>query len=252
MQILFPPSDTSSNVDVHEFFGRDWLETGGLRANFIASVDGAVSIAGKSRGLQTPGDNRIFAALRDLADVVVVGAGTARTEGYTALNPGRDRVARRRAAGLSPTLPLAVVSRSLGLDPTSALFTQADPAARTIVFTRAASKPDEHAELAAVAEIVVCGTDEVDLSEVHGVLTGRGLGRILCEGGPTLFADLALSANVSELCLSISPLLAGPGVARITGGPAWPDDTPRPLELRGLLEEDGALFARYRFGTGSE
>src|SRR6201747_688838 len=76
MQSLFPPSDTRSNVDVNEFFGRDWLESGGVRVNFIASVDGAVTIAGKSRGLQTPGDNLVFAALRDLADVVLVGAGT--------------------------------------------------------------------------------------------------------------------------------------------------------------------------------
>lgn len=250
MQILFPPSDASSNVDVHEFFGRDWLEVGGLRANFIASVDGAISVGGKSRGLQTPGDNLIFAALRDLADVVLVGAGTARTEGYGALKPGRDRIARCTAAGLAATLPLAVVSRSLGLDPTSALFTEADPNARTMVFTCAASQPEEHQALAEVAEVIVCGVDEVDLSEVHGVLTGRGLSRILCEGGPSLFADLAGTVNVSELCLSISPLIAGPGVARISAGPAWPDDTPHRLELIGLLEEEGALFARYRFATG--
>ena len=37
--------------------------------------------AGLSGGLQTPGDNRVFAALRDLADVVVAGAGTVRAEG---------------------------------------------------------------------------------------------------------------------------------------------------------------------------
>ncbi len=125
MQILFPPTDTSSNVDVIEFFGHNWLDTGGLRVNFIASVDGAISVDGKSKGLQTPGDNRVFAALRELADVVLVGAGTARSEGYTALEPSEQRVTRRRANGLAPTLPLALVSRSLELDPSSELFTTA-------------------------------------------------------------------------------------------------------------------------------
>jgi riboflavin biosynthesis pyrimidine reductase len=245
MQSLIPPSGTSSNVDVHEFFGQDWLADGGLRVNFIASADGAITVAGKSAGLQTPGDNRIFAALRDLADVVLVGAGTARTEGYPALRPKPERITRRAAAGLAPTLPVAVVSRSLGLDPASTLFTGADPAARTLVFTCSAARPEEHGELVAVADVVVCGTDEVDLSEVHGVLRGRGLTRILCEGGPSLFADLAGSGNVTELCLSISPLLAGPGSGRVMAGPPWPDD-PVPLRLAGLLEEDGALFARYR------
>ena len=249
MQILFPPSDTSSNVDVHEFFGRNWLDTGGLRVNFIASVDGAISVEGKSKGLQTPGDNRIFAALRDLADVVLVGAGTARTERYTALNPNAERVARRQSNGLAPTLPVAIVSRSLGLDPTSALFSGAHEDARTMVFTCAASNPEKHTELGEIAEIIVCGTDAVDLSEAHGVLNGRGLGRILCEGGPSLLADLALTGNVTELCLSISPKFAGPGAPRLAGGPAWPVDDPRPLELDGLLEEDGALFARYRFAA---
>ena len=95
--------------------------------------------------------------------------------------------------------------------------------------------------------MIVCGDDEVDLSEVRGVLRGRGLTRILCEGGPRLFSDLARTGNVSELCLTISPLIAGPSSVGLTAGPAWSED-PRPLQLAGLLEEDGALFARYRFG----
>ena len=81
---------------------------------------------------------------------------------------------------------------------------------------------------------------------VHATLVGRGLRRILCEGGPTLFADLAHSGNVSELCLSIAPLHVGPGAGRISSGPEWPDD-PRDLELTGALEEDGALFLRYQY-----
>jgi riboflavin biosynthesis pyrimidine reductase len=251
MQQLFPRTDTSSNVDVHEFFGRDWLDAGGLRVNFIASVDGAVTIEGKSAGLQTPGDNRIFAALRDLADVVVVGAGTARTEDYGPLKPSAARVQKREENGLAPTLPIALVTRSLGLDPNMRLFTAADPHGRTLVFTCAAARPAEHADLGRVAEVIVCGEAEVDLSEVHGILVGRGLTRILCEGGPSLFADLAATGNVSELCLSISPLLAGPGSGRILGGLPWLD-SPHQLELHGLLEEGGALFARYRVGTGPD
>jgi riboflavin biosynthesis pyrimidine reductase len=246
MQSLFPRSDTDSNVDVHEFFGQDWLEHGGVRVNFIASVDGAIAVAGKSRGLQTPGDNLIFAALRDLADVVVVGAGTARSEGYTTLAQSDSRAQRRVGAGLAADLPLALVSRSLDLDPATALFTAAPGHARTMVFTCAAARPEQHRQLGEVADLVVCGDDEVDLSEVHAVLTGRGLGRILCEGGPRLFSDLALTGNVTELCLTISPLIAGPGSQRMSGGPEWQAD-PRRLELIGLLEEDGALFARYRF-----
>ncbi len=116
-----------------------------------------------------------------------------------------------------------------------------------MVFTCAASKPGQHPELGAVAEIIVCGTDEVDLSEARRILTERGLSRVLCEGGPSLLADLARTGNVTELCLSIAPQFVGPGAPRLAGGPAWAGVDPRPLQLEGLLEEDGALFARYRF-----
>ena len=53
---------------------------------------------------------------------------------------------------------------------------------------------------------------------------------------------------VDELCLSLTPKLVGPGPARITAGDDWPHA--RPLTLAGLLEEDGALFARYLVDAG--
>ena len=107
MRVLYPPSSSADNteVDLHEWYASDWLDGGGVRVNFVASVDGAAHAAGFSRGLQTPGDNRIFAALRDLADVVVAGAGTTRAEGYRpvaaagrpGLSPRSLRHARRAA-----------------------------------------------------------------------------------------------------------------------------------------------------------
>jgi riboflavin biosynthesis pyrimidine reductase len=127
MRALLP--EQAGSVDLYAWYGRDWLETGGVRANFIASADGAVSASGLSRGLQTEGDNRVFAALRDLADVILVGAGTARAEGYAAVTATERRLDVRRRYGLPDPLPIAVVSGSLGLDTSSALFTGALPGA---------------------------------------------------------------------------------------------------------------------------
>jgi riboflavin biosynthesis pyrimidine reductase len=67
-------------------------------------------------------------------------------------------------------------------------------------------------------------------------------GPILCEGGPHLFAALVGAGLVDELCLTLSPVLAGPGPGRIESGPLHPAVH---LALAGLLEEDGALFTRY-------
>jgi riboflavin biosynthesis pyrimidine reductase len=244
MRALLPRRQ--DDVDVHAFYAEDWLDRGGFRVNFVSSADGAAQAEGKSAGLQTPGDNRIFAALRDLADVVVAGAGTVNVEGYRAITPSEARVHIRRAYGLAESLPTAVISRSLHLNPDAALFRDAPAGARTIVLTCEASPIERRAALAAVADVVICGGDAVDPRLARAALQQRGLTRILNEGGPTAFASLIAGGVVDELCLSLTPMLLGPGPTRITDGPAsWEDSVT--LELAGLLEEDGALFLRYRF-----
>ncbi|MGI8879555.1 MAG: pyrimidine reductase family protein [Jatrophihabitans sp.] len=243
MRALLPvPGDS---VDVHEWYAHDWVAEGGIRANFISSADGAVSADGLSRGLQTDGDNRVFAALRDLADVILVGAGTARAERYGAVSPQGARLAARRRHGLPDELPIAVVSGRLDLDPTSELFTAATANARTIVVTTAAAPTDKRAALASVADLLIAGETELDTDVLRAGLSERGLTRVVCEGGPSLFAALVRHGSCDELCLSISPVLVGGGPGRITAGPPL-DGAPRGLSLVGLIEEDGALFARYR------
>jgi riboflavin biosynthesis pyrimidine reductase len=236
--------EIAPEVDVHQAYAAGWGSGGGVRVNFIASVDGATAVAGRSRGLQTPGDNRIFAALRDLADVVLVGAGTAREEGYAAIHLPRGRQDTRRDHGFAPVLPTAVVSRSLRLDPGSDLFTGTDRGARTIVLTCARGDAGRRAALAVGADVVDCGDDEVDLHLARAALHERGHRRILCEGGPTLFADLVTAGVADELCLTVSPLLAGAAGGRLTGDRTF-DDALGPLRLTGLLTEDDALFCRY-------
>ncbi|HEY3629328.1 MAG TPA: pyrimidine reductase family protein [Jatrophihabitantaceae bacterium] len=247
MRALLP--EPRSEVDLHQHYARHWLDRGGIRANFISSVDGAVEVAGLSRGLQTPGDNRVFAVLRDLADVILVGAGTARLEGYAVVALNAERRAVRQDFGLAPELPTAIVSRSLQVDPAGPLFAEGGP--RTIVFTAAAADPAMRAQLESRADVVICGDDVVDLGAARAALADRGLTRVLCEGGPTLFADLAAGGQMDELCLTLSPLLAGPGAGRITSGASWPLDRVgrSGLSLDGLLEEDGALFGRYLLGS---
>lgn len=242
MRALLP--SPAADVDVHEFYARDWLDAGGLRVNFVCSADGAATEQGRSAGLQTPGDNTVFDALRDLADVVLAGAGTVRTEGYGQVRLPAQRLAARRRHGLAEALPTAVVSRSLDLDPRADLFT-ASGAARTIVLTCAAADRDARTALGRVSDVIICGEQSVDLALARARLAERGLTRILCEGGPTMFGQLGRAGVADELCLSVTPLLTGPGARRIVAGDLWPDG-PRTLRLSGLLEEDGALFCRYR------
>src|SRR5690606_34520800 len=102
--------------------------------------------------------------LRAVADVVVVGAETARRERYGPVVLSEALAASRVAAGLSPTPPIAVVSRSLRLDWDMPLFTApaAAGAPRPIIVTCAAADPTALERAEAVAEVVVAGEAEVD------------------------------------------------------------------------------------------
>jgi riboflavin biosynthesis pyrimidine reductase len=206
----------------------------------VSSADGSVSVDGLSGGLSSAGDKRVFGVLRVLADVILVGSGTARSENY---RPARARptLAALRE-GRPAAAPIALVTGSLNLDLASPLFTEVVPDSRTIVITSAASDPARRAETARVADVIVAGEQDIDLTRARAALAERGLGRVLCEGGPHLFGDLAAAGQVDELCLSLSPTLAGPGAGRIIAGPASPA---RRMTLHQALSDEGFLFLRY-------
>jgi riboflavin biosynthesis pyrimidine reductase len=211
-----------------------------LRANMVSSADGAGFLESRTAGLSSPADIRLFGLLRSLADVVLVGAGTARTEQY---KPARRRTALAGLrAGRTATPPIALVSRSLELDLGTPLFADAPPDARTIVITCDSSPAGRRAAVARVADLIVAGDLLVDLAEGLAALRARGLGRVLCEGGPHLLGEVAAAGLLDELCLTISPLLAGPGPFRITAGAPFPA---RPMTLAHVVEADGFLFCRY-------
>lgn len=212
-----------------------------LRTNMVMSADGAGAVDGLSGGLSGPGDKRVFGILRVLADVVLVGSGTAVAESYKPARP-RPALASLRA-GRPATATIAVISGSLDLDLDSPLFADAPADARTIVITREAAAPDLRTDTAKVADVIVAGQDKVDLAAALAALADRGLRRVNCEGGPHLLTQVAAAGLLDELTLTVSPLLAGPGPGRIVAGAAFASASP--LTLAQVLTEDGFLFCRY-------
>lgn len=231
----------------------DWpVPTAWLRANMVMTADGAArSPDGLSAGISSDADRRVFGRLRGLADVVLAGAGTVRAEGYRPARAKPDFAERRAAAGQPPVPAVAVVSRSLHLDLTSALFAQA--AVPTIVLTCGSADPALLDATAEVADVVVAGDEDVDLHRAVAALNERGLHRVHAEGGPHLLSQLAAAGLLDELLLTVSPLLAGgsfPGegaVPRVLTGAPLPG-APRQLALHHALEDDGTLFLDYRVG----
>jgi riboflavin biosynthesis pyrimidine reductase len=218
-----------------------------IRANMIASVDGAIALDGRSSGLSGPADRLVFAVLRSLADVIVVGAGTARAERYRQARP--DELWQQLRVSRATAPPIAVITRRLELDLGSRLFAPGgdaspDGLARTIVLTTELASADRVAAARRVADVVVAGEKSVTTVAAVDALAARGYRRILVEGGPTLLGKLAADGLIDELCLTISPLLEGGHAAsRVTArtGPVSVTD----LRLATVLEDGGFLLTRY-------
>jgi riboflavin biosynthesis pyrimidine reductase len=256
MRQLFPSAEPGSPdlARLYAYPGGRWL-----RANMVSSADGAAHVEGATAGLSSAGDRQVFALLRTLADVILVGAATVRAEHY---GPARPHELWRHlredgpaGSGRPPTPPIAVVSARLDLDPASRLIAAAPPHARTIVITTAQAPPDRRDDLAGRVDVIVAGQETVDLNAAVDALAQRGHQRILTEGGPRLLAQLIAAGLLDELCLTVSPLLAGPGASRIVAG-ARPTAPALPLSLAHVLEDNGFLLCRYirkdhLSGTGS-
>ncbi|MGQ0833120.1 MAG: pyrimidine reductase family protein [Microthrixaceae bacterium] len=216
--------------------GRPWL-----LVNLVASLDGAVTVDGRSGGLAGSADKAMFTALRGIGDVVLAGAGTVRAERYGPPRASDVTIAARRARGQADVPRLAIASRSLDLDLTMPLFTEAP--SPPFVLTCAAAPPDRLRALRQVAEVIVTGEAAVDLPAALAALAAHEVATITCEGGPHLNGDLLLADLIDEWALTVSPVLVGGDARRSTTGPLPP--APRPMHLDRLLEEDGVLLSRW-------
>lgn len=235
MQLLLPESRALGADDLLDLYGTPGAY---VRSGMLVSLDGATSSGGTSRGLQRPGDVAVLVALRAVADAVVVGAGTARSEAYGPVRLSERSAAWRRSHGRSRAVPLVVVSRSLDVPADAPWLQQGRP----VVLTCAASPVERREALGARADVVVAGDDVVDLPAAAAALAERGLQRLLCEGGPSLLGDVVRAGLLTEVCATLSPVLAGAGAGMLGGALAAPVD----LDLLHVLREGSTLLGHWR------
>lgn len=221
MRVLLGPR-SGDLADLYAVPRRPWL-----RANMVSTLDGsATGPDGRSGSVNNAADHRVFRTLRSLADAIVVGAGTARTEGYGPAD-----------------VPIVLVSRRA--DVPEGL--RGHEAGRVLVATCAsADRLDEARALLGDEHVLVLGDDAVDLAALKEALVARGWTSLLSEGGPHLLRDLLAGGLVDEVCATVVPQLVASDGPRMTAGP--PVDVPLSLEL--LLEESGTLLGRWLVDRG--
>ena len=164
-----------------------------VRTNFVCTVDGAAyDVSGVTGTLGGDIDSEVFKLLRRLADVIVVGAGTARIEHYGPAD-----------------VPIAVVTLSLEVPDRLRVPGQ-------VVVTTEDADADRLAALRdAGVDVIAHGEVEIDWAAVLADFDGRGWRRILCEGGPTLHGELLRHDLIDEVCLTVAPVIASGDAPRI-------------------------------------
>lgn len=211
MRLLHPEVRDLAPTDLYDLYD---APAPYLRADFVASVDGAIAVEGRSKPLGSPADKAAFRAMRAVCDAVVVGAGTLREEDYGPVVLPPEAQAWRAAHGLAAEVPVVVVTRSGDLG---------------------SGKVEQ-------GPVLVTGRDlPVEPRAMVEALHERGLTRLLCEGGPTLLRDLLEAGLVDELCLTTTHVLAG-------DGPRLAEGLTRPVDLRltQLVHDDpGVLLGRW-------
>ena len=210
-----------------------------LMLNMVTSPDGATSIDGVSEGLSSPEDRQVFAAIRGVADVILVAAETVRREGYGPPKTAPAAVAARTARNQAARPRVAVVSASLDLDFTAPVFQDRPP---PLVLTVEAPPADRLAQAELAAEVHRTGIDRVDPVEAMTRMRQTGAEVVLAEGGPSLNGQLLAAGLLDELCWTISPALAGGESTRMADGA--PPLLQR-LRLERILVHGHTLFLRY-------
>jgi riboflavin biosynthesis pyrimidine reductase len=184
-----------------------------VRVNMVASVDGGTTVGGTSASLGGAADHETFMTIRSSADVIVVGAATMRDEHYGPARLDERRRRARLARGQTPVPPIAVITRSAGLDWHAPFFTEAEVPPLIVTVGTAPHPP------AGVADLVIAETDgQVDFGVALDQLVKRGYRNVLVEGGPTINGEFAATGAVDELCLTISPRVVVGSSRRVFAG----------------------------------
>ena len=224
-------------MDISSLLGPDSGDVFTVRTNMVSTLTGSATMNHVSEDMGNDTDGQLFAALRNWADVVLVGAQTVRAEDYSGVKPNGD--------GSRPA-PIAVPSRSLDFDITSDFFT--DFTTPPILLVPHSSWDDQElAQRIATIESAgaeVCDAGEGTVQNYISVLKDRGFKRVLCEGGPGMIGQLVDIDAIDQMYLTLDPHLST-GVetpmATFQG-----EHSHHRMQLENVAaDHDGTVFLRY-------
>ena len=188
--------------------------------------------------------------LRASCDAILIGAGTLRRDNPRLTVRSPRRRADRAARGLPGHPARVVISGSGVIDRSARLFALPagpgpDGAGPALVYVSDRAAQAARGELAGAATVIGAGQPP-ELEAVLADLAGRGIGRLLVEGGTTVLTRFLALGLADELQLAIAPFLVGePGAARLVGPGPFASGQDRRMTLAGVSRAGDMAVLRY-------
>ncbi|GAB3392614.1 dihydrofolate reductase family protein [Micromonospora halotolerans] len=208
------------------------------------SIDGYIDDATAERLLlSNDADLDRIDAVRAGCDAIMVGAATVRRDDPRLLVRSERRRAERVARGLPPCPVKVTVTASGDLDPTARFFTMGD--GPKLVYCPGGVAEKTRERVGAVATVVDTG-DPVTPGAVLADLAGRGVGRLMVEGGGTLHCQFLTAGVADELHLVVAPFFVGDRRApRFVGDGHFPWHPGRRARVVEVRQIGDVVLTRY-------
>jgi len=209
------------------------------------SLDGYIDDAAPERlVLSDEADLDRVDELRAGSDAIMVGARTIRRDNPRLLVRSAERQRHRIAAGAAASPRKVTVTSTGELDPAARFFTatsEMGPDEPPLVYLGTGAAPSRRERLAAVADVIPVPVLIADLGWVLADLAGRGVRRLMVEGGASLLGQFLTAGLADELLLAVAPFfVADPAAPRlVASGPAGR------MRLAGIAAAGDIAVLRY-------
>lgn len=210
-----------------------------------ASIDGYIDDTTNERLLlSNDADFDRVDAVRASVDAILVGANTIAADNPRLMVRAQERRQARVDAGQTESpIKVALTSGGTELDPSAKFFTTGSQ--DKVIYTTASAHSKVTKNLGEVASVIDAG-DPLDLNVVLGDLAGRGVERLMVEGGGQMHTMFLSAGLVDEVNLVIAPFLIGDANApRFVGSAKFPNGPKNPFRLADVERISEVVLLRY-------
>lgn len=216
------------------------------------SMDGYTAGAASRLLLSNDADFDRVDAVRASCDAILVGAATVRSDNPRLLVRSQGRRDERTSRGLPPSPMKVTVTRRAEFDPRADFFSSGD--VEKLVYCPRSCVGVARARLGPVAT-VVDGGHTVEMRRLIDDLAGRGVERLMVEGGGTVHTQFLTADLVDELQLVVAPVFVGDSQApRFVCDGRFPWNPARRATLADVRQIGDVVLLRYalspRFDDG--